>query len=68
MNLLTILFLIVFGSVMLVKPDIFYMITESWKSSTEGEPSDFYIAHTRFGGVIFIGVGIFGLIVYIFFM
>lgn len=47
---------------MLVKPDIWWEITESWKSYDATEPSDFYIKTTRFGGCIFTLVGIAGII------
>ena len=53
--------LIAWGVVMLLFPDFVYQLTESWKSSRSAEPSDFYRFSTRFGGVMFILVGIGGL-------
>lgn len=53
----------ILGAVMLVKPEAVYTITESWKSSTSGEPSDFYLLSTRIGGGFFLVVGLAGAIV-----
>ncbi|NBJ88754.1 DUF6199 family natural product biosynthesis protein [Acutalibacter sp. 1XD8-36] len=50
------------GAVMLIKPEIIYKVTESWKSNTTGEPSDLYILSTRIGGGFFMLVGIAGAI------
>lgn len=52
----------VVGAVMLIKPQAFYRLTESWKSGTAGEPSDFYLMSTRIGGGIFMLAGIAGAI------
>ena len=46
-----ILFLI-FGAGMLLKPRLFYDLTEGWKNNATGEPSAFYIFSTRFGGAV----------------
>ena len=52
------------GVTMLVKPQIVYELTESWKhDGGVGEPSGLYVWSTRFGGVMFILAGICGLIV-----
>lgn len=51
------------GLVMLIKPQAVYTLTESWKSNTTGEPSDFYLLSTRIGGGFFVVVGIAGAIV-----
>ncbi len=51
------------GVLMTVRPNIVYQITESWKSSTPGEPSKLFLFSTRFGGVLFIVVGIASIIV-----
>jgi hypothetical protein len=52
--------LTLFGLLMLVRPTVFWAITESWKSNDATEPSDMYILSTRFGGVMctLIGVGV----------
>lgn len=57
------LILIIVGLVMLIKPDVFWSITESWKSNDGTEPSDLYLLSTRIGGVLFTIVGIGGAIV-----
>ena len=50
---------IIAGLVMLIKPDLFYEITEGWKnSSVNTYPSDLYVKSTRFGGGIVVIVGI----------
>ena len=43
--------MVIFGIVMIVRPKMFYDLTESWKSHSYGEPSSLYIFSTRFGGV-----------------
>ena len=53
--------LILWGLVMLCVPNFVYELTESWKSNRSAEPSDFYRFSTRFGGVMFILVGIGGM-------
>lgn len=62
MHILLAIAISIFGAAMLIKPEIIYKITESWKSNTTGEPSDFYILSTRIGGGFFILVGIAGAI------
>lgn len=47
----------VVGMIMLVNPQGFYEVTQSWKSSG-GEPSDAYLLYTRVGGAVFLVVGI----------
>lgn len=59
--------LIVVGGVMVGNPRLFYDITESWKNSRNGEPSDWYILHTRLGGVFFLVVGVVGGVILLFF-
>ena len=63
MILLSICILII-GFLMLAKPDIWWEITESWKSYDATEPSDFYIKNIRFGGGIFTVVGIAGIVAF----
>lgn len=46
------------GLLMLLKPQIIYSLVESWKNNLSGEPSRLYLFSTRFGGVIFLLVGI----------
>lgn len=57
MSLVIGLVLIAIGLVMIFKPHFFYDITEGWKHATGGAPSDFYILHTRIGGVVFVLAG-----------
>lgn len=51
------------GFFMMLKPEIFWVILESWKSHHSDEPSEFYKWHTRFGGLIFLSIGIIGIVV-----
>jgi hypothetical protein len=53
--------------IMFFKPDIFWNITESWKSDNAYGPTDLYKFSTKFGGVMFFFIGLVGLIVQIFF-
>jgi hypothetical protein len=62
MMLILSIFILTAGFLMLVKPDAWWEITESWKSSNAAEPSDFYIKTTRFGGCIFVLAGFIGII------
>ena len=52
------LVLIVFGGFCVLMPDVIYQFFESWKSSSEGEPSTFYLLSCRIGGVIAVIVGL----------
>lgn len=51
------------GLFMMFKPDIFWKVTESWKSNHSDGPSEFYKWHTRLGGLIFSSIGIIGIVV-----
>ena len=51
------IFLLLFGLLMLVSPNTFYLITEGWKSDYATEPSSLYVWSTRFGGIMFTLVG-----------
>ena len=61
MYILLSILLILGGLLMLFFPDLVYDLSESWKSNRSAEPSDFYRFSTRFGGVMFILVGIGGM-------
>ena len=50
--------LAIFGLFLFKCPDIFYELTESWRNDRPSGPSDAYIRHTRFGGVMCMLVGI----------
>ncbi len=52
-----------FGLILLIRPDWSWMITEKWKSNDATEPSNVYKLSTRFGGVICILLGGVGLLV-----
>lgn len=54
--------LIVVGVLMLVRPDVVWSITESWKSNDATEPSKLYKLSIRFGGIVCTLVGI-GLVI-----
>jgi len=62
MVLILSIFVLIIGVLMLFKPDVWWEVTESWKSSDATEPSDFYIKYTRFGGGFFTLAGIAGII------
>lgn len=49
---------VLFGVLAFFKPDWLWLISEKWKSYNADEPSDFYKASTKFGGVLFILMGI----------
>ena len=50
------------GLLMLISPGTVYQITEAWKSNASEDPSTLYVWHTRFGGCMFLVVGIAGII------
>lgn len=50
------------GLLSLFKPDVVWMISESWKSSADAEPSDSYLVITRISGAIVTEVGVVTLI------
>lgn len=53
---------ILMGLFMLLRPAVFWSITESWKSGDATEPSDLYLFSTRFGGGACILAGTGGII------
>ncbi|WP_199622083.1 DUF6199 family natural product biosynthesis protein [Paenibacillus alkalitolerans] len=55
--------LFLFGLFMLIKPSLFWTVTEQWKSGDATEPSDLYIWSTRFGGGICTLVGVAGILI-----
>lgn len=59
---LGVIFLIL-GFIMIFAPKVFYDITQGWKNSSDAEPSHIFIFSTRFGGIMFIIVGIAALII-----
>ena len=63
MYILLSILLILGGLLMLFFPDLVYDLSESWKSNRSAEPSRLYLISTRFGGVMFLLVGIGGMIV-----
>ena len=52
------LLFIALGLFMLLKPEKYFEIVERWNFRNDAEPSDFYLANTRFGGTIFTIIGI----------
>ena len=52
---------------MLLSPGTIYELTESWKSYSSGEPSNFYLVCTRIGGGLFSLAGIAGIVVFFLF-
>lgn len=57
--ILTIIIAIV-GIFMILKPEVIYDITESWKNNRSGEPSDLYLLSTKIGGILCLLLGIAG--------
>jgi hypothetical protein len=55
--------LILFGFLLIVNPEAFWVVTESWKSDGATEPSSFYKWSTRFGGTTCVLVGAASIIV-----
>ncbi|PET61640.1 hypothetical protein CN514_13845 [Bacillus sp. AFS001701] len=55
--------LILFGFLLIVNPEAFWVVTESWKSDGATEPSSFYKWSTRFGGSMCVLVGATSIIV-----
>jgi len=55
--------LIGIGITMFFKPDVIWVITESWKTENQYGPSDLYKVSTKFGGIMFFLVGLANLIV-----
>lgn len=45
--------LVIIGLVMLIRPDLVFLIAESWKGHTNNEPSTLYCISTRIGGGLF---------------
>lgn len=60
------LLLIGIGALMVVSPQTWFDLTESWKSYSSSEPSDRYIWSTRFGGVMCALAGIAYIVVALF--
>ncbi|MGE8207022.1 DUF6199 family natural product biosynthesis protein [Heyndrickxia sp. NPDC080065] len=56
--------LIVIGVFMIIKPSVFWLITQRWKSTDGTEPSYLYIWSTRFGGIMITLAGIGGVIAF----
>lgn len=48
----------IIGIVMVVNPRFVYEITQEWKNDGYSEPSKGYILWIRFGGIMFMVVGI----------
>lgn len=59
------IFILIVGLIMLISPDAWWQITESWKSYAATEPSDFYIKITRVTGGFFLMIGVGGIIVFL---
>lgn len=48
----------ILGAFLFLKPDLWWKLTERWKSYRADEPSDFYILSTRIGGAAVAVIGI----------
>lgn len=58
--------LVIMGAIMILKPRLFFDITESWKNYASSDPSDLYLFSTRLGGVLCLLVGIGGIVILVF--
>ena len=58
------IFFFFFGLIMLIKPNLFFLLTEAWKTYSSADPSDFYIFTTRLGGAILTLVGVAAVIIF----
>lgn len=47
-----------FGIFLFLRPDLFWKLTEQWKSYYADEPSDLYVKSTKFGGILFVLLGV----------
>ncbi len=48
----------VIGIFLFRKPDLYWRLTEKWKLYRADEPSDLYLMSTKFGGILFVLLGI----------
>lgn len=55
------IFLFIAGILIILKPNILWILTESWKSNGT-EPSELYLWSTRLGGIICFVIGLAGTI------
>lgn len=60
--------LAIIGIIMLANPKLFYDITQGWKNNSSTEPSELFIFSTRFGGIMFLLVGISVTVIFLFFV
>ena len=56
------LLMIALGLFMLLRPDDFFGLAESWKSEAPGASSPGYRCSTRFGGIMFCIVGMIAIV------
>jgi len=56
------LIIIAIGLINIFKPTFAWYMKEGWKVSGDSEPSDSYLALTRFGGVVAVIMGLFVMI------
>ncbi len=57
--------LVLVGLVMLIRPEVVWSITESWKSNGAVKPSKVYVWTIRFGGLLCTAAGIGGIFVHL---
>lgn len=48
----------ILGIFLFLKPDLYWKLTEKWKSYRADEPSDLFLISTKFGGILFVLLGI----------
>ncbi len=56
------LFLLVLGITAFLWPKTVWEITERWKINGDGEPSDFYLTFTKYGGLLLALLGLAGVL------
>ncbi len=56
--------LVLSGLLMIVKPDLVWMISESWKSTNAEGPSDLYVLSVRIGGCLCALAGLVGVVTF----
>ena len=60
------LFLLLLGAAAFLWPKTVWEITERWKLNGDGEPSDFYLAFTKYGGLLLALLGLAGVLTALF--
>lgn len=62
--ILALILILLLGLGMIISPQTVWKLKESWKSNDATEPSDLYLWSTRFGGAVFLLVGVSCLVIF----